>query len=39
MHNMKDCCKYEKDGIEKADFHAAEKGRKKPNPARQSFAQ
>jgi hypothetical protein len=38
MHNTKDCCKYEKDGSEKANFHATKKGRKKPTPAKQSFA-
>ncbi len=38
-HNTKDCHKYDKDRKEKADFHAAKKGRKKPNPARQNFAQ
>jgi hypothetical protein len=37
MHNKKDCCKYEKDGTEKANFHAAKKGRRKPNPAKHSF--
>jgi hypothetical protein len=31
MHNTKDCCNYVKDGSEKANFHAAKKGRKKPN--------
>ncbi len=30
---------YEKDGMEKANFCATKKGRKKPNPARQSFTQ
>jgi hypothetical protein len=39
MHNMQDCCKYEKDGIEKAYFRATKKGGKKPNPLKQSFAQ
>ncbi len=39
MHNTRDCHKYEKDGLEKADFHAAKKGGKKPNPLKQSFAQ
>jgi hypothetical protein len=38
-HATKDCCKYEKDGMAKADFHAAKKAGKKPNPANQSFAQ
>jgi hypothetical protein len=36
-HNTRDCCKY--DGTEKAHFCNAKKGRKKPNPAKQSFAQ
>jgi hypothetical protein len=35
----KDCCKYEKDGMLKADFRANKKTRKKPNPTKQSFAQ
>ncbi len=39
MHNTRDCCKYEKDRKEKPDFCAAKKGGKKPNPARQNFAQ
>jgi hypothetical protein len=39
MHNTKDCCWYDRGGKEKADFHATKKGRKKPNPARQNFAQ
>jgi hypothetical protein len=39
MHNTNDCCKYTKDGSEKANFHTAKKGRKKPNPAKNSFAQ
>jgi hypothetical protein len=38
-HNMRDCCKYEKDGTKKANIHAAKKGGKKPNPAKQSFVQ
>jgi hypothetical protein len=36
---MKDCHKYEKDGSKKADFHSAKKGRKKPNPEKNSFLQ
>jgi hypothetical protein len=36
---MRDCCKYDRDRKEKANFCAAKKGRKKPNPARQNFAQ
>jgi hypothetical protein len=39
MHNTRDCCKYEKDKMEKAEFCAAKKGGKKSNPAKQSFAQ
>ncbi len=38
-HATEDCCKYEKDGLVKADFYAAKKAGKKPNPAKQSFAQ
>jgi hypothetical protein len=37
-HNTKDCHRNEKDDTEKAVFHAAKKGSKKPNLARQSFA-
>jgi hypothetical protein len=37
-HATKDCRKYE-NGMAKADFHAAKKAGKKPNPAKQSFAQ
>jgi hypothetical protein len=39
MHATKNCCKYKKDGIVKADFHAPKKAGKTPNPAKQSFAQ
>jgi hypothetical protein len=39
MHATKDCRKYEKDGTLKADFRAAKKAGKKPNPTKQSFAQ
>ncbi len=39
MHATKDCRKYEKDGMAKANFCAAKKAGKKPNPAKQSFAQ
>ncbi len=35
----KDCHRYEKDGMVKANFHAAKKAGKKPNPVKQSFAQ
>jgi hypothetical protein len=38
-HATKDCRKYEKDGMTKANFRAAKKAGKKPNPAKQSFAQ
>jgi hypothetical protein len=38
-HNSCDCQRFEKDGTEKSDFRAAKKGRKKPNPVKQSFAQ
>jgi hypothetical protein len=38
-HATKDCCKYEKDRMAKANFRAAKKAGKKPNPAKQSFAQ
>jgi hypothetical protein len=38
-HATKDCRKYEKDRTLKADFCAAKKAGKKPNPAKQSFAQ
>jgi hypothetical protein len=38
-HATKDYLKYEKDGMAKADFHAAKKAGKKSNPAKQSFTQ
>ncbi len=38
-HVIKDCCKYEKDRMAKADFRTTKKAGKKPNPAKQSFAQ
>ncbi len=38
-HNTCDCCRFEKDGKEKSDFHAARKDRKKANPLNQNFAQ
>jgi hypothetical protein len=38
-HATKDCRKYEKDGTVKANFCAPKKAGKKPNPAKQSFAQ
>jgi hypothetical protein len=39
MHATKDRRKYEKDGMANADFHAAKKAGKNPNPAKQLFAQ
>jgi hypothetical protein len=39
MHATKDCCKYKKDGMVKANLRAAKKAGKKPNPAKQAFAQ
>ncbi len=36
---MRDCCKYEKDPSEKPNFRATKKGRKKPNPTKNSFMQ
>jgi hypothetical protein len=33
-HTTKDCCKYDKDGMAKANFCAAKKVGKKPNPAK-----
>ncbi len=38
-HNSCDCRRFKKDETDKADFRAAKKGRKKPNPTKQSFAQ
>ncbi len=38
-HATKDCHKYEKDRMAKADFCATKKAGKKPNPAKQLFAQ
>jgi hypothetical protein len=38
-HTTKDCCRYKKDITVKADFCAAKKASKKPNPAKQSFTQ
>jgi hypothetical protein len=38
-HATKDCCKYEKDGMLKANFHATKKAGKKTNPKKQSVAQ
>jgi hypothetical protein len=39
MHATKYCRKYKKDGMVKANFCAAKKAGKKPNPAKQSLAQ
>jgi hypothetical protein len=39
MHNICDCCRFEKDGKEKSNFHAAKKGGKKANLVIQNFAQ
>jgi hypothetical protein len=39
MHTTKDCHRYEKDRMVKANFRAAKKAGKKPNPAQQLFAQ
>ena len=38
-HATKDCRKYKKDSMLKANFHAAKKAGNKPNPAEQLFAQ
>jgi hypothetical protein len=38
-HNTRDCRRFEENRTEKSDFRAAKKGRKKPNPTKQSFAQ
>jgi len=38
-HNTRDCRHFEKDRTEKSNFRAAKKGRKNPNPTKQSFAQ
>jgi hypothetical protein len=32
-HNTKDCCRYEQDGTEKSNFHAAKKGKKQSHKA------
>ncbi len=37
MHNTRDCCKYDKDRKEKANFRTTKNGRKKSSPARQNF--
>jgi hypothetical protein len=38
-HNTRDCHRFEKDGKEKSNFHAAKKGRKNGNPVNHNFAQ
>jgi hypothetical protein len=38
-HNTCDCCRFEKDGKEKSDFHVAKKGNKKGNPVNHDFTQ
>ncbi len=38
-HATKDCLRYEKDGMARANFCVAKKAGKKPNPAKQLFAQ
>ncbi len=38
-HATKDYRRYEKDGMVKANFHATKKAGKRPNPAKQLFAQ
>jgi hypothetical protein len=37
--NTRDCHRFEKDGKEKSDFHAAKKGSKKGNPINHNFTQ
>ncbi len=39
MHNICDCCRFEKDRKEKSNFHAAKKGGKKGNPVNHNFVQ
>jgi hypothetical protein len=39
MHNTRNCRLFEKDGTKKSKFRATYKGRKKPNPTKQSCAQ
>jgi hypothetical protein len=38
-HNTCDCCRFDKDGKEKSNFHATKKGGKKANPVNQNFPQ
>jgi hypothetical protein len=39
MQNTRECCRFEKDGKEKADFSTTKKGSKKGNPVNHNFAQ
>ena len=39
MHNTWDCCRFEKDRMDKSSFRAAKKGGYKSNPVNQNFAQ
>jgi hypothetical protein len=39
MHTTCECCRFEKDGKEKFNFHATRKGGKKGNPVNHNFAQ
>jgi hypothetical protein len=39
IHNTKDCCRYEKVGMEKSNIHTAKKGREKPNSTKHVFMQ
>ncbi len=38
-HSTRDCLRFEKEGKEKSNFHAAKKGSYKSNPVNQNFAQ
>ncbi len=38
-HNARECCRFEKDGKEKANFCTAKKGVKKGNPVNHNFTQ
>jgi hypothetical protein len=38
-HNTRECCRFEKDRKEKANFRTAKKGGKKSNPVNHIFAQ
>ncbi len=39
MHNTRECCRFKKDGKEKANFCTAKKGGKKGNSVNHNFAQ